>query len=114
MCALNIERAQRFLKISSDSEHVCIFALALTSGMPPSEYLALSWPDINWRQGTVSIVRTLHRVAGQWVFEEVKRKRSGRLIKLQTWVLEMLRNMQVERNNFVSDPGFKDPLLVQP
>jgi integrase len=62
--------------------------------MRPSEYLALSWRDIDWDRGTVSVVRSIHRHDGQWAFTDTKRVRSRRLVKLQTWVLELLREMK--------------------
>lgn len=36
-----------------------LFALAMTTGMRPSEYLALTWSDIDLVRGTVSVSRTL-------------------------------------------------------
>jgi integrase len=41
--------------------------------MRPSEYLALCWRDIDWDRATISVVRTLHRNEGQWIFADTKR-----------------------------------------
>ena len=67
-----------------------LFALAMTTGMRPSEYLALTWADINLVQGTVSVSRTLEWKKGGWQFAETKRSRSRRVIKLQAWVIGLL------------------------
>jgi len=114
MSVLNLEQSQLFVKAALNSPFACLFAVALTSGMRPSEYLALSWPDLNWQKGTASIVRTLHKIEGEWVFEEVKRKRSRRVIKLQTWVLDMLRNMKAQRGNSdqSGDSRFKELIFI--
>jgi len=114
MSAFNVDQAQLFLKTALNSPFACLFAVALTSGMRPSEYLALSWPDINWQKGTASVVRTLHKVEGEWVFEEVKRKRSRRVIKLQTWVLDMLQNMKAQRrkSDQSGDSRFKELIFI--
>ncbi|MFI5103212.1 MAG: site-specific integrase, partial [Terriglobales bacterium] len=74
----------------------CLFALALTTGMRPSEYLALCWQDVDWDHGTVSVVRSLHRSEGQWHFEDTKRVRSRRVVKLQNWVVGLLGKVRRE------------------
>lgn len=94
MSVLNTEQARSFLKAASLSPQACVFAVALTTGMRPSEYLGLCWRDIDWNRGTVSIVRSLHKHEGQWTFADTKRVRSRRVVKLQTWVLELLRRLK--------------------
>ena len=94
MSVLNTDQARSFLRAAARSPQECLFAVALTTGMRPSEYLALSWRDIDWDRGTVSVVRSIHRHDGQWIFTDTKRVRSRRLVKLQTWVLELLRRMK--------------------
>jgi integrase len=66
MRVLSTEQARSFLRTASHSPQSCLFAVALTTGMRPSEYLALCWRDIDWDRGTISVVRTLHRNEGQW------------------------------------------------
>ncbi len=90
MRVLSTEQARSFLRTASHSPQACLFAVALTTGMRPSEYLALCWRDIDWDRGTISVVRTLHRNEGQWTFADTKRARSRRVVKLQMWVLDLL------------------------
>src|SRR5258708_20329868 len=40
------------------------------------------------------LVRTLHRNEGQWTFADTKRVRSRRGVKLQMWVLDLLRKLR--------------------
>ena len=94
MSVLSTEEARSFLRAAVHSPQGCLFAVALTTGMRPSEYLALSWRDIDWDRGTASIVRSLHKHEGQWTFADTKRVRSRRVVKLQTWVLELLRKLK--------------------
>jgi integrase len=96
MRVLTTEQARAFLRIAVPTRHGCIFAMALTTGLRPSEYLALCWRDINWEHGTVSVVRTLQRNEGEWRFVETKRVRSRRVVKLQDWVLNLLKQMRNE------------------
>jgi integrase len=94
MCVLTAEQSRIFLSAVLKTHYGPVFAVALTTGMRPSEYLALKWQDIDWDRGTVSIVRTLERSAGGWRFAETKRARSRRVIKFQDWVLETLKSLQ--------------------
>ena len=48
MEALSVEECRGFLEVAEKSEWFPLLALALTTGMHPSEYLALKWSDIDW------------------------------------------------------------------
>ena len=90
MDALSVEECRRFLTVARESEWYALFALALTTGMRPSEYLALKWSDIDWQRGTASVCRTIQISSTGWTFYDTKRKRSRRSVKLQNFVLEAL------------------------
>jgi integrase len=62
----------------------------MTTGMRPSEYLALTWADVDLGRGTVSVSRTLEWRKGGWQFADTKRSRSRRVIRLQAWVIALL------------------------
>jgi integrase len=94
MRVLNGEQCRILLEAALKTHYGPVFAVALTTGMRPSEYLALQWSDIDWDRGTVSVVRTLEKVKGSWRFADTKRDRSRRVIKLQERVLEMLKGLQ--------------------
>ena len=94
MSVLTTEQARSFLRTAAHSPQACLFAVALTTGMRPSEYLALCWRDIDWDRGTISVVRTLHKNEGRWTFADTKRARSRRVVKLQMWVLDLLRKLK--------------------
>jgi integrase len=93
---LTAEKSRLFLDAAMRTHFGPVFAVALTTAARPSEYLALKWQDINWERGTVSITRTLERGSGGWRFAETKRARSRRMIKLQGWVLELLRDLRAQ------------------
>jgi integrase len=93
MRVLSAERSRSFLESALKTLYGPVFAVALTTAARPSEYLALKWQDINWERGTVSVARTLEKVSGGWRFAETKRTRSRRVIRLQEWVLELLRDL---------------------
>src|SRR5580704_2911392 len=94
MDALSVEECRRFLTVASESEWYALFALALTTGLRPSEYLALKWGDIDWHHGTASVSRTIQVSASGWTFYDTKRKRSRRYVKLQNFVLKALHDVR--------------------
>jgi integrase len=116
MHVLTTEQARAFLKVASQTPQACIFALALTTGMRPSEYLALRWQDIDWEHGTLSVVRSLHKNEGQWRFDDTKRIRSRRVVKLQSWVLRSLLKLRNQNEEGTaerkSDSEFPDLIFT--
>ena len=116
MSVLTAEQSRIFLSAALKTHYGPVFAVALTTGMRPSEYLALKWQDIDWDRGTVSVVRTLERSAGGWRFAETKRARSRRIIKFQDWVLETLKNLQARtiRRSGCSRPDNSELVFTSP
>jgi integrase len=116
MSVLTAEQSRIFLSAALKTHYGTVFAIALTTGMRPSEYLALKWQDIDWDRGTVSVVRTLERSAGGWCFAETKRARSRRIIKFQDWVLETLGNLQARtiRRSGCSRPDNPELVFTSP
>jgi integrase len=56
---LSVEQARTCIKAITVHPYEALFAFAMTSGMRPSEYLALTWNDVDRSHGTVSVSRTL-------------------------------------------------------
>jgi integrase len=71
--------------------------------MRPSEYLGLTWNDVDLDRGTVSVSHTLEWRKGGWQFAETKRSRSRRLVKLQTWVVALLREQVLKEKEARGD-----------
>ena len=57
----SVEQAKSFLKAALPTAYGVVFAVAVTTGMRPSEYFGLKWQDIDWERGTVSVRRTLRK-----------------------------------------------------
>jgi integrase len=68
--------------------------LPLTTGMRPSIYLALKWTDIDWQRGTASVCRTIQVSGVEWTFDDTKRKRNTRIVKLQIFALKALQGVK--------------------
>ena len=112
MRVLTAAQSRIFLSAALKTHYGPVFAIALTTGMRPSEYLALKWQDLDWDRGTVSVVRTLERTAGAWRFAETKRARSRRIIKLQDWVLVTLKNLKGRTRQWIESRGADAAELV--
>jgi integrase len=88
MKVLSPEQTRAFLRAASEDRIGALFALAVTAGLRPSEYLALKWTDLDMKAGTINVTRSLEWLqGGGWQFAETKRSRSRRTVKLQSHVL---------------------------
>lgn len=90
----DVDQARQFIAAISGHRYEVLFALALTTGMRPSEYLALTWSDFDLERGAVSVSKTLQRRERRWLYEDTKRERSRRTIKLQSWVIALVRKLE--------------------
>jgi integrase len=111
MRVLTAEQSRMFLSAALNTHYGPVFAVALTTGMRPSEYLALKWLDVDWDRGTVGVVRTLEWGNG-WRLAETKRSRSRRIIKLQGWVLDVLTELQARTTKPTGSRGDEAAELV--
>ena len=66
--------------------------------------LALKWQDIDWGRQTISVVRNIRRLNRRWCFCDTKRTRSRRPIKLQGWIVALLRKLRTEAISLGSFP----------
>src|SRR5438132_496397 len=57
MRALTVEQARTLLRMALTTAYGPVLAVALTTGMRPSEYLGLKWQDINWERQTINVDR---------------------------------------------------------
>jgi len=91
MQALSPEQARRFLVVARGTRYGMLFELAITTGLRPSEYLALKWEDIDFERGTLSVVHSLDAMpGGGYRLEETKTRNSRRVVKLLPGVLRAL------------------------
>ena len=108
MRALSGDQARTLLKAAEGTKYGPVVAIALTTGMRPSEYLGLKWQDIDWARQTVSVVRSIRRLNGKWCFSDTKRSRSRRPIKLQGWIVALLRDLQTKTSAQDLNPEARD------
>src|SRR5579864_8055596 len=79
---LTPEEAQRFASFCPEDPAGLVLLVALTTGLRPSEYLAIRAEDFDRHRATLTITRTLERAKGIWRFAETKRPRSRRTVSV--------------------------------
>jgi len=99
MKVLSPDETRRFLEEARRDRLGAMFAVAVTTGLRPSEYLALKWSDIDLSTGTLSVNRSLDWMkGGGWQFQETKRTGSRRTVKLQNAVCRMLEQHRLAQD----------------
>jgi len=91
MQVLEPEHVEAFWKVAEKHHLYPLLALALQTGLRPSEFLALKWEDVDLEAGSLRVVRSLERKGKEWAFADVKRKKSRRTLRLADRVVEALR-----------------------
>ncbi len=114
MNALSAEDARKFLEAAKGTRHEALFKLALVTGMRPSEYFGLQWPDVDLKKGTVSVQRALIVTGGRWQLAETKTGRSRRTIPVPTSVVEALRRHKAAQaeQRLKAGPGWEEHKFV--
>jgi integrase len=87
---LTPDQARRFAGLCQKDPGGLVFLVALTTGLRPSEYLALRVADFDGLRETLTITRTLERSKGEWRFAETKRPRSRRTVALPFEVARLI------------------------
>jgi len=96
-------------------EFLPLYHLAITTGMRLGELQGISWEDLDWSKGTLTINRQLKRVVGEGLVLTPPKPQAGRRtlqLGSATWtLLKEHRKAQLQRRLF-RDPGTLDLGLV--
>ena len=65
MVTLAFDGVARFLTVAEGSPHRDLFFVALYTGLPRSELLALRWTEVDLERGTISVTAGLHQLKGE-------------------------------------------------
>lgn len=96
MRAMTEDEVDRFVEASDHSDWHILFMLLLTTGLRPSEAIALKWQDVDLANAQLRVQRTVKRVKGKWCFEPTKTKRSNRSIDLPSGTVALLANLPMD------------------
>jgi integrase len=100
MRALSPEEAQQFLQAAAKRPIGPLFALALITGLRPSEYLALQWKDLDLDNGLLTVQRSIYWPKGEtWRFTEPKTARSRRSMPLPASLIADLKSYKATQGS---------------
>ena len=70
-----------------------LFKVALWTGMRPEEYLGLQWKDVDFSEGTITVLRAMlfNHKGGGWYFKEPKTAQSRRTIPIPAHLVSQLK-----------------------
>ncbi|PEU67485.1 site-specific integrase [Bacillus cereus] len=96
----SVEELKKFLEyafIECDIKMYNFFRLIAFTGMRKGECLALTWDDINFFSGELSINKTVYYINGRYVVSDPKTKTSKRVIDIDQQTLDTLKKWRCEQ-----------------
>ena len=117
MAIFNEQQVTSFLVAASSSKFPALFHLAVTTGMRFSELRGLSWSDVDWIKGTISVKRQIQQMPRLGPTIGEPKTHSGiRTIRLGETSLDMLREQQaaVERLQVQAGDDWQEQGLIFP
>ena len=95
MQILNEQEVGLFLVAASDSRYRTLYHLAIVTGMRLSELRGLTWADVDWHRGTISVKRQIQDIPGVGSVAGAPKTHSGtRAILLGETTLNELRGQK--------------------
>lgn len=95
----NKDELKKFLDVAKDTnlKKYTLFRLLAYSGVRIGECLALTWHDLNYKNNTIAINKTLARTKNGIKIQTPKTKSSNRVISLDTETIQVLKMWQLEQ-----------------
>ena len=95
----NKDELKKFLDVAKDTslKKYTLFRLLAFSGIRIGECLALTWHDLNYKNNTIAINKTLARTNNGIKIQTPKTKSSNRVISLDTETMQVLKMWQLEQ-----------------
>ena len=91
------EQLSHFLDESKDHWLYPLWLVAVTSGCRIGELLALTWHDVDFSTGTISISKSGQHIAGKWVVTEPKTRSGFRTLVLPSEAMAALRRQRARQ-----------------
>ena len=79
--------------------------LALNSGCRLGELLGMSWKQVNFSRGSISITQSLAQAGSRFIIEDVKTRSSFRKIELPEPMTALLKNWKKEQAAYAKELG---------
>jgi integrase len=113
--AMTQEQAAKFLDAARQVRHSAFWHLLLLGGLRPCEALALRWPEVDFKAGTVRVLHSLVRLPGKpWTLEPPKTKHSRRTVPLPAVAMQQLKAWKAKQaeERLAAGPEWQDHGLV--
>lgn len=93
------DELKKFLDVAknTDLKKYTLFRLLAFSGMRVGECLALTWHDLNYKNNTIAINKTLARTKNGIKIQTPKTKASNRVVSLDNETIQVLKAWQLEQ-----------------
>ena len=99
MSAWTPEELNRFINVSSTDRFFAVWHLAATSGMRRGELLGLTWNDIDFTTGKVTIRKTRIRAGNATIEETPKSRKSQRTFAIDKQTLGVLKKWKTRQGS---------------
>lgn len=113
--ALTKEELNKFLTLAKNDARPVLYTawhtLAYT-GLRRGELLGLEWSDIDFKNKTVSVSKTLVTINGKLSTQSPKTKRSARTISLDDSTVQILKDWKLEQKKLFFKYGVKSKNIV--
>ncbi len=90
MRAMTSDEAARYLTAAQSSPHHVLLATLLSTGLRPSEAIALRWPDVDLPGARITVRRKAVRATGGWVYGPPKTSKGRRTVDLPQGIVALL------------------------
>jgi integrase len=104
------DQVAAFLDAAHSDRLFAFYRTALDSGARPGELFALTWPDVDFDRGFISITKSLEEIGGKLRIKEVKTAKGRRRIDLSKDTLDVLTDHRqaMLAEGHISGPVFCD------
>jgi integrase len=112
MIAFSQEESNRFLEAIRDYRWELFLNLLISTGLRPSEAIALKWDDLDLSNSRLSVKHTLSKTNGVWRYEEPKTPKSRRTIDIPLGLTKMLAKQEIAPG-LVFHNGLGEPVYLK-
>lgn len=95
--SLSPDEARQFLLALKGDRMEALFVVATALGLRLGESLGLSWTDVDFDKGTLTVRKQLQRIGGTLVLTDPKTRRSRRTIAIPSIAVEALRAHRIRQ-----------------
>jgi integrase len=98
-------QVKSLLKVAKENDMYLPILLAVSIGLRLGEVFGLQWKDIDFKNNTIVIQRSLSLINRKLIFHEPKTEKSNRVIVVSDTIIKELENQQVKQNESKSIMG---------